>query len=199
MTAVATGTSGLIDNFDSHVAGSTLLPGGTMADGRVGGWNIDKSGTAVTTSTAVPVTGGDGGGMALNFKGTDNITAMPTPGWGADAAVAIAGTGNCYDASAYKTGIKISLMMGSGIQNGSVVVSVQTAEDLATNYASGPQGKTIMITNSWADYMIPWGDLMTTYGTPIPLDLKEVHAVVIATSATTAANFDVWVDNVSFY
>ncbi|HEX3773353.1 MAG TPA: hypothetical protein VHV51_02755 [Polyangiaceae bacterium] len=198
MTAVATGASGLIDNFDSHVAGSTLLPGGTMSDGRVGGWNIDKSPTAVSTSTAVPMMGGDGGGLALNFKGTDNITATP-PGWGADAAVALAATGNCYNAMAYTNGIKISLMMGSGIQNGSVVVSVQTAEDLATNYASGPQGKQIAITNSWADYTIAWGDLMTTYGTPIPLDLKEVHAVVIATSATTAANFDVWVDNLSFY
>jgi len=45
---------------------------------------------------------------------------------GADASVALAATGNCYDASVYTGGIKLS-MMGTG----SVYVSVITAEDKA--------------------------------------------------------------------
>jgi len=195
-TVVGTGSSGLIDDFEGHTAGSALLPA-TNGDGRVGGWGIDHSTTAMmmaTASTAIPVAGGNPG-MALHFAGTDNITATP-PGWGADAAVAIAGPGGCYDASAYHGGLSLSLKSGSGAT--SVVVSLQTAEVLATNYASGPNGKMVAITGSWADYVIPYTDLMTTYGTPVPLDLKSVHAVVIATSASGAASFDVWVDNLKF-
>ncbi|HWZ89527.1 MAG TPA: hypothetical protein VNW92_11775 [Polyangiaceae bacterium] len=195
-TAVGTGSMGVIDDFETHVAGSALLPGGATEDGRTGGWGVDKSPTAVmTASMPLPVTGGDPG-MALHFAGTDNITATP-PGWGADAAVAIAGPGNCYDASAYTHGIQISLKSGGAAT--SVVVSIQTAEVLATNYASGPNGKEVPITTAWADYQIAWTDLATTYGPMIPLDLKSVHGVVIATSATGAASFDIWIDNLKFY
>ncbi len=196
-TVVGMGNAGTIDDFEMHLAGSTLLPGGASEDGRTGGWNIDKSPTAMmmaSASTAVPVAGGNPG-MALHFAGTDNITATP-PGWGADAAVAIAGPGNCYDASAYKTGLSIDLKSGTGAT--SVVVSIQTAEVLATNYASGPNGKEIPITSSWATYPIAYTDLATTYGSPVALDLHSVHAIVIATSATGAANFDIYVDNLKF-
>jgi hypothetical protein len=193
-TVVGMGNAGTVDDFETHTAGSTLLPGGATEDGRVGGWNIDKSPSAMSTSTAAPVTGGNPG-MALHFMGTDTITSTP-PGWGADAAVAIAGPGNCYDASAYHTGLSIDLKSGTGPTT--VVVSLQTAEVLATNYASGPNGKMISITGDWATYPIAYTDLATTYGTPVPLDLKSVHAVVIATSATGAANFDIYVDNLKF-
>jgi hypothetical protein len=194
-TVVATGSSGLIDDFETHLAGSASIPGGATEDGRVGAWNFDKSGTAVmTASSPLPVAGGNPG-MALHFAGTDTITGA-MPGWGADAAVAIAGPGNCYNATAYTGGLSIDLKSGTGAT--SVFVSLQTAEDLATNYMSGNNGVEVPITGDWKTYPISYASLMTTFGPIVPLDLKSVHGVVIATSAAGAANFDIWVDNLKF-
>jgi hypothetical protein len=174
---------------------SALIP---ASDGRVGGWWISIGSTGkVTTPTLpstgggpMPVMGGMGGGMALHFAGTDSDAVK---GWGADASVALSGTGNCYDASAYTGGIKVSLM-----GKGSVYVSVITAQDKAASATSGNQRKEIAITSSWQDYVIPWTDLVTGWGNPIPLDQKSIVALDIAPSASSAIDFDIWIDNVQF-
>ena len=194
-TKVGTGTDGLIDNFEMHPA-SALIP---ATDGRVGGWWISiAAGTGAVTIPTIPATGGGplpvmggmGGGMALHFAGTDSD---PVKGWGADASVAISGTGNCYDASIYTGGIKVSLM-----GTGSVYVSVITAQDKAMSATSGNQRKEIAITSTWTDYTIPWADLITGWGTAIPLDPKSIVALDIAPSAASATKFDIWIDNLQF-
>ena len=63
---------------------------------------------------------------------------------------------------------------------------------------SGNQRKEIPITSTWTDYTVPWSDLTTGWGTPIPLDLTEIVALDIAPSASSASNFDIWVDNLQF-
>jgi hypothetical protein len=195
MTAVGAGLDGMIDNFEMHPTNG-LIPG---TDGRLGGWWISvAAGTgAVTTpvltsagGAPMPVMGGMGGGMALHFAGTDSNA---TTGWGADASVALAGMGNCYDASIYKGGIKLSLM-----GTGSVYVSVITIQDRAMSMTSGYQRKELAISSTWMDYTIPWADLATGWGTPIPLDPKSIVALDIAPSAASATKFDIWVDNIQF-
>jgi len=188
-TAVATGANPMVDNFDMH-PGSGLIP---AADGRVGGWWISKSATGTVTPMAgaapVPVDGGMTG-MGLHIMGSDTDKVM---GWGADASVAITPTGGCYDASFYKGGIKVSL---KGM--GSVYLSVITAEDKAAMATSGNQRKEIPITATWADYTATWAELITGWGNPIPLDLKEIVALDIAPSASSASSFDIWIDNLQF-
>lgn len=194
VTKVGAGLSGLIDDFETHPA-SALIP---ATDGRVGGWWISVGPTGSVTVPAIPktgggpmpVTGGMGGGMALHFTGTDTDAVK---GWGADASVALAAMGNCYDASVYTTGIKLS-MMGKG----SVYVQVITAQDKAAMATSGNQRKEIPLTASWADYPIAWSELITGWGNPIALDPKSIVALDIAPSATSAISFDIWVDNVQF-
>ncbi len=189
MTAVATGSNGMIDDFDMH-PGSGLIP---ATDGRVGGWWISKSATGTVMPMAnaapVPVAGGDTG-MGLHLMGSDTDL---TNGWGADASVAITPTNGCYDATAYTSGIKVSLK-----GTGSIYLSVITAEDKAASATSGNQRKEIPITSTWADYSVAWSDLVTGWGNPIPLDLKEIVALDIAPSASSASNFDIWVDNLQF-
>jgi hypothetical protein len=188
-TKVATGTDPMVDNFDMH-PGSGLIP---AADGRVGGWWISKSATGTVTPVAnaapVPVDGGMTG-MGLHIMGSDTDLTM---GWGADASVAITPTGGCYDASIFTGGLKVSLK-----GNGSVYLSVITAEDKAGAATSGNQRKEIAITSTWMDYTVPWSDLVTGWGTPIPLDLHEVVALDVAPSASSASNFDIWIDNLQF-
>ncbi len=194
-TKVGAGMDGIIDNFETHPA-SALIP---ASDNRVGGWwiSINQASGALTIPAIpktgggpLPVAGGMGGGMALHFAGTDS---NPTMGWGADASVALAAKGNCYDASAYAGGLKLS-MMGKG----SVYVSIITAQDQAASATSGNQRKEVAITSTWADYTIPWAELMTGWGNPIPLDLTAVFAIDVAPSATSAVDFDIWIDNVQF-
>jgi hypothetical protein len=189
MTAVATGSNGMIDDFDMH-PGSGLIP---ATDGRVGGWWISKSATGTVMPMAnaapVPVAGGDTG-MGLHIMGSDTDL---TNGWGADASVAITPTNGCYDASVYTSGIKVSLK-----GTGSIYLSVITAEDKAASATSGNQRKEIPITSSWADYSVAWSDLVTGWGNPIPLDLHEIVALDIAPSASSASNFDIWIDNLQF-
>jgi hypothetical protein len=189
MTAVATGSNGMIDDFDMH-PGSGLIP---ATDGRVGGWWISKSATGTVMPMAnaapVPVAGGDTG-MGLHIMGSDTDL---TNGWGADASVAITPTNGCYDATAYTSGIKVSLK-----GTGSIYLSVITAEDKAASATSGNQRKEIPITSSWADYSVAWSDLVTGWGNPIPLDLHEIVALDIAPSASSASNFDIWIDNLQF-
>ncbi len=197
MTKVGTGTpSGLIDDFETHPA-TALIP---ATDGRVGGWWISVNQTTGNVTTPaigktgmgpLPVTGGMGGGMALHFAGTDTDKTM---GWGADASVALAATGNCYDASVYTGGIKLSLMGKAG----SVYVQVITAQDKAASATSGNQRVEIPITATWTDTTIPWAMLVTGWGNPIALDPKSIVALDIAPSAASAADFDIWVDNISF-
>jgi len=194
-TKVGAGLDGLIDNFETHPT-TALIP---ATDGRVGGWWISMAATAMVTTPALtsaggaplPVTGGMGGGMALHLVGKDSDAAK---GWGADAAVAIAAANGCYDASAYTGGIKLSLM-----GKGSVFVSVITAQNKAASATSGNQRTEIPITASWADYTIPWAMLKTGWGTDIPLDPKSIIALDISPSASSAPDFDIWIDNVSFY
>jgi len=194
-THVGTGTSGLIDDFETHPM-SALIP---ATDGRVGGWWISVGPTGKVTTPMLatatgggplPVTGGMGGGMALHFAGTDSDAAK---GWGADASVALSKTGDCYDASVYSTGLKLSLM-----GKGSVYVSVITAQDKAASATSGNQRKEINITSAWADYSISWAELVTGWGNPIALDPKSIVALDISPSAASAIDFDIWVDNVQF-
>ncbi len=197
MTKVGTGTpSGMIDDFETHPA-TALIP---ATDGRVGGWwisvnqttgNVTIPAIGKTGTGPLPVTGGMGGGMALHFAGTDTDKTM---GWGADASVALAATGNCYDASAYSTGIKLSLMG----KPGSVYVQVITAQDKAAMATSGNQRVEIPITATWTDNSITWAQLMTGWGNPIVLDPKSIIALDIAPSAASAADFDIWVDNIQF-
>ena len=195
LTKAGVGTDGLIDNFETHPT-TALIP---ASDGRVGGWWISVNQTTgnvtipmigKTGMGPLPVMGGMGGGMALHFAGTDSDAAK---GWGADASVALAATGNCYDASVYTGGIKVSLM-----GTGSVYVQVITAEDKAAMATSGNQRKEIAITSTWTDYTIPWTDLITGWGNPIALDQKAIFALDIAPSATSAVNFDIWIDNLTF-
>ncbi len=195
VTKMGLGTDGLIDNFETHPM-SALIP---ASDGRVGGWwisvnqttgNVTIPAIGKTGMGPLPVMGGMGGGMALHFAGTDTDAVK---GWGADASVALAATGNCYDASAYTGGIKVSLM-----GTGSVYLQVITAEDKAAMATSGNQRKEIAITSTWTDYTIPWSDLITGWGTPIALDQKAVFALDVAPSATSAVNFDIWIDNLTF-
>ncbi len=195
VTKVGAGTDGIVDDFETHPA-SALIP---ATDNRVGSWwiSINQTTGAVTTPAIpktgggpLPVTGGMGGGMALHFAGTDSDSSM---GWGADASVVLAAKGNCYDASVYTGGLKLSLM-----GKGSVYVSVITAEDQAASATSGNQRKMIAITSTWADYTIPWTDLITGWGSPIPLDLKAIVALDVSPSATSASDFDIWIDNVQF-
>jgi len=193
-TTAGTGIDGMVDDFEKHPA-SALIP---ASDGRVGGWWISIGSTGkVTTPTLppagggpMPVTGGMGGGMALHFAGSDTDAVK---GWGADASVALSGTGNCYDASIYTGGIKLSLM-----GKGSVYLSVITAQDKAAMATSGNQRKEIMISSTWMDYTIPWAQLVTGWGNPIPLDPKSIVALDIAPSASSAVDFDIWIDNVQF-
>ncbi len=188
-TKVATGSDPMVDNFDMH-PGSGLIP---AADGRVGGWWISKSATGTVTPAAnaapVPVDGGMTG-MGLHITGSDTNLTM---GWGADASVAITPTGGCYDASIFTGGLKVSLK-----GTGSVYLSVITAEDKAGMATSGNQRKEIAITSTWTDYTVPWSDLVTGWGTPIPLDLHEVVALDVAPSASSASNFDIFIDNLQF-
>lgn len=196
MTKAGLGTDGLIDDFETHPM-SALIP---ATDGRLGGWWISVSATgSVTTPTLAMPTGGaplpvDGGmtGKGLHLVGKDTDLMM---GWGADASVALAGTGNCYDASAYTGGIKIALKG----KPGSVYVQVITAQNKAASATSGNQRKEIPITDAWVEHTIPWADLVTGWGTPIPLDPKSIVALDIAPSAASASDFDIWIDNLSFY
>jgi hypothetical protein len=197
LTKPGTGTpTGMIDDFETHPA-TALIP---ATDGRVGGWWISVNQTTGNVTTPaigktgtgpLPVMGGMGGGMALHFAGTDTDKAM---GWGADASVALAATGNCYDASVYTGGIKLSLMG----KPGSVYVQVITAQDKAASATSGNQRVEIPITATWTDTTIPWAMLVTGWGNPIALDLKSIVALDIAPSAASAADFDIWVDNIQF-
>jgi hypothetical protein len=93
----------------------------------------------------------------------------------------------------YTGGIKVS-MMGKG----SVFVSAITIEDRAAMATSGNQRKEVPISSAWTDYTIPWSDLITGWGTPIPLDLKAIVALDFSPSATSAIDFDIWIDNVQF-
>ncbi len=193
-TTVGTGSNGLIDNFDTHPT-TGLIP---ATDGRVGGWWVSKSATATVTpmANAAPDPVADplmSGNYALELKGTDPGTD-PNAAWGADASVAITATGACYDASAYTGGIKVK-MWGKG----GVFVSVITAEDKAASATSGNQRTDISLTTTPTVYTIPWSMLATGWGNPIPLDLKEVVALDFAPDATSAASFDIWVDDVTLY
>jgi len=194
-THVGTGMSGLIDDFETHPM-SALIP---ATDGRVGGWWISVNSTGMVTTPTLPtatgggplpVTGGMGGGMALHFAGKDSDAVK---GWGADASVALSKMGDCYDASVYATGIKLSLM-----GKGSVYVSVITAQDKAASATSGYQRKEINITSTWADYSIAWSELITGWGNPIALDPKSIVALDVSPSASSATDFDIWIDNVQF-
>jgi len=197
MTKAGTGTpSGMIDDFETHPA-TALIP---ATDGRVGGWWISVNQTSGNVTTPaigkmgmgpLPVSGGMGGGMALHFAGTDTDKTM---GWGADASVALAATGNCYDASVYKGGIKLSLMGKAG----SVYVQIITAQDKAASMTSGNQRVEIPITATWTDTTIPWSMFVTGWGNPIELDPKSIVALDVAPSAASAADFDIWVDNIQF-
>jgi hypothetical protein len=188
-TKVATGSDGMIDDFEMH-PGSGLIP---ATDGRVGGWWISKSATGTVTPMAgaapVPVAGGETG-MGLRIVGSDTDLTM---GWGADASVAITPTNGCYDASVYTGGVKVSLK-----GTGSIYLSIITAEDKAASATSGNQRVEIPLTSSWADVTTAWASFATGWGTPIPLDLHEVVALDIAPSASSASNFDISIDNLQF-
>ena len=197
MTKAGAGLMGLIDDFETHAATPTI----PATDNRAGQWwiSVGPTGTVATPTLAMPkggaplpVTGGMGGGMALHFAGTDTDKTM---GWGADASVALAATGDCYDASAYTTGIKISLMSA---KSSSVYVQVITAQDKAASATSGNQRVEIPITSTWTDYPIAWSELVTGWGAPIVLDPKSIVALDIAPSAASAFDFDIWIDNVQF-
>src|SRR6202000_1402965 len=125
-TKVGTGTPGLIDSFHPQPTPG-LIP---ATGGRVGGWWTSKSLTATVTpmAGAAPNPVADPlktGNYALHLVGTDPGTD-PNAAWGADASVAIAATNGCYDASAYTTGVQVTLW-----GTGGVFVSIITAEDKA--------------------------------------------------------------------
>ncbi len=192
-TKVATGTPAVIDDFEMETNG--LIPAN---DGRLGGWWVSASATATVTpmANAAPkpiVDPSNASNHVLRLTGMDSGTNANLA-WGADASVALAATGNCYDASAYKGGISVKLW---GI--GGVFVSVITAEDKAQMATSGNQRTDIPLTSTPTVYQIPWSMLATGWGVTIPLDLKEVFALDFAPDAGSAANFDIFIDDVQFY
>jgi hypothetical protein len=49
----------------------------------------------------------------------------------------------------------------------------------------------------WTYYPIAWSELIAGWGTPIALDPKSNVALDIAPSASSAIDFDIWIDTFS--
>ena len=196
---VGAGLMGVIDDFETHAATPTI----PATDNRAGQWWISVGPTGSVSPPTLPMptgggplpaTGGMGGGMALHFAGMDSMP-LATTGWGADASVALAAPADCYDASAYGSGIKVSLMSA---KSNSIYVQVITAESKAASATSGHSRTEIALSATWVDYTIPWSQLVTGWGTVLPLDLKSIKAIDFAPSVSAVADFDIWIDNVQF-
>ena len=187
MSAVATGTVPLIDDFEDGNADVTAI------DGRLGGWYLSTDTTGTTTpkaGAAMPETGGMPG-RALHVSGS-GLT-----GWGASLAASITAPMACYDASKF-TGITV-MLKGTG----SVWVSILTAA-----VRSAPEGmrnhfkKQVVLTAEWTPVTISFAELTQPggWGMIVPFDVTKIYGVDFgpATAPPTPTAFDFWIDNLSF-
>jgi hypothetical protein len=185
-TAHATGTPGLIDDFEGAVL--SAIPAN---DGRVGGWWLSAGPGSTTTpaANALPTsaTGGNPG-KAVHVSGT-------AAGWGLGLSVALAPTGSCYDASAYANGVKAD-MKGTG----SVWITVLTEP-----VAALPEGqrnhykKQIALSASWTSVTAGFSELTQPggWGGVVPFDATEIIGVEF--DVLEPGNVDFWVDNLTLY
>jgi hypothetical protein len=191
---VATGSGPLIDDFED--GDSRLL----QSDGRDGYWHIvrDNSANGQLSMTDPPVpdsTGANGSGHALHLAGTNFLD------WGAGFGAELRTQVLPYDASVYG-GLQFWARGGPSLR----VLLVQ--RDLATGYtcAACPSGSSdcgifygreVTLSDTWAQYTIPWGDFVPSAAIGTPLSHSEI--LLLKFEAPASAAFEFWLDDVSFY
>jgi hypothetical protein len=185
-TVRATGTPGLVDDFEGAVL--SVIPAN---DGRVGGWWL-SAGTGSTTTpaaNALPTSESGGNpGKAVHVSGA-------AAGWGLGLSVALASSGACYDASAYANGVEAD-MKGTG----TVWITVLTAP-----VAAAPEGqrnhykKQITLSPAWTTVTAGFSELTQPggWGVVVPFDSTQITGVEFDVLEPTSVDF--WVDNLKFY
>jgi hypothetical protein len=170
------------------------------AAGLSGDWHtvVDDSGGTISPPSGTPIVPVyDGaGGSARSVR----VSGHGFTGWGAGVAVTLNAYQCSYDASA-ESGISFDIK-GSG----SVIVSVATRQTTPTSAGGTCVGtacndhfnQTFTLTTTWTHHTVPWTSLhQSGWGKPATFSPSDILYIQFSFAANT--NFDVYVDNLSFY
>jgi hypothetical protein len=184
----------LIDDFEDG-NGQILVD-----EGRDGYWHIvsdnSENGQLSMDDPPLPESGGPNqSSRALHLAGS-NFTE-----WGAGFSVELRAESLPYDASSY-AGLKFWARGAPALR----VIFVQ--QDLATGHACATcsmsstecgsfYGQQITLTDTWTQYTIPWAELGQATAGITPFAPSQLMLLNFETPA--AEQFELWLDDVSFY
>jgi hypothetical protein len=200
--AVLPADKNVIDDFED---GDGSLP---EVEGRIGSWYTynDGKGTNQVPSPSGDFTPEAGGPEGSEFYA--HTTGSGYTEWGAAMAFdlkAPADTKSPWDASAF-TGIKLQAKGNTTIFVGlasMAVVPTDEGGDCTPSTMEGKEcddahGKSLVLTSEWKEYEIPFAGLMQG-GWGLPATFDPAQLANIRFEIAEGVDFDVAVDNVSFY
>ncbi len=188
VTAVATGTPALIDDFEDGNADVSV------ADGRLGGWYLATDASGTTSPAVGPAMPAEGGnpGKALHVTGSE-LTS-----WGASLSASITPANGCYDASKF-AGVTVALK-GTGVISVSVLTAgVRAAPEGMRNHYK----KQITLSETWTEVSFSFSELgqLGGWGLVVPFDATKIYGIdfgPVQATAPATTSFDFWIDNLTF-
>jgi len=200
VSSACTATNALIDNFDD---GNNLV---SALEGRSGGLYtyVDTTGSTISPATGtvfLPALGGNAGSArAAHFTGHLSGASTVWAGFGADFLTPKA----LYNASKYKS---ITFWAKKGVSTALSNVRVKVPDRNTDSVGgictacSNDFGTDVTLATAWTKYTLPFSAMtqLAGWGAPRPQHLDPTGIVAVQFQVTSAnANYDIWVDDLSF-